>query len=487
MPPSPRMPAWVTAGVLTLCGLIVSLQQTLVIPLLPDMPEILGVSADDASWLVTATLLTGAVATPIVARMADMYGKRRMLLISLLVMTAGSLVAALGGSFGPLIVGRAMQGFGASLIPVGISIMRDQLPREKLAGAISLMSATFGIGAALGLPLSGLIHEAFGWTALFWSTAVVGAVLIVVIRLMLTESVPGSSGRFDVAGALILSIALVALLLILSKGAAWGWTSVAVAVLAGVAVVAFAVWVPLQLRTPEPMVNLRTAVKRPMLLTNVASFFVGFSMLMNSLITTQELQVPTETGYGMALPVVTAGLLMVPGGLMMLVFSPISGRMLNRLGGKPTLLIGSATIGLAYLGRVLAPDSVVTTVVGNTVISVGTAVAFAAMPTLVMATAHRSETASANGVNSLIRSLGTSSSSAVVAMLFASMAVVVDGTAYPSAAGMDVALWLGAATAAIAVLVGALIPVRGGEESGEEREHGTARKDGYHRLPSKSS
>lgn len=463
MSSAPRGPAWFTTGVLTLCGMIVSLQQTLVIPLLPDLPEILGVSADDASWLVTATLLAGAVSTPIVARMADMYGKRRMLLLSLGVMTTGSLIAAVGGSFVPLLVGRAMQGFGASLIPVGISIMRDQLPRERLAGGIALMSATLGIGGALGLPLSGVLYGAFGWTSLFWSTAAVGAVLIVFIRLAVAESAQRSPGRFDVVGALVLSVFLVCLLLVLSKGAAWGWGGPRVLVLGAVSVLSLALWIPLQLRTRAPMVDLRTAVLPPVLLTNIASFFAGFAMLLNSLITTQELQVPADTGYGLALPVVTAGLLMVPGGLMMLVFSPVSSRMLNRWGGRPTLVAGLVIMGLTYAGRVLAPDSVANAVVGSTLVSVGTTISFAAMPVLIMSAVPRSETASANGVNSLVRALGTSSASALLALLFASLTVSVDGVAYPSAAGMDAALWAGAAVCVAGTAFGLFIPVRGYE------------------------
>lgn len=455
-----RMPSWATTGILTLCGMVVSLQQTLVIPLLPDLPRILGVSADDASWLVTATLLTGAVATPIVSRMADMYGKRRMLLVSLAVLTTGSLIAAIGGGFVPLLVGRAMQGFGASLIPVGISIMRDELPREKLSGGIALMSATLGIGSALGLPLSGVLYGAFGWTSLFWSAALVGAVLLVAIRLAIEESPHRSPGRFDIVGALVLSIVLVGFLLALSKGASWGWTSGQVIGLTATSAVALLVWVPLQLRVPEPMVNLRTAFRRPILLTNVSSYFVGFGMFLNGLVTTQELQVPADTGYGLALPVAVAGLAMVPGGLMMLVFSPVASRMLNRWGGKPTLLAGASVMGLTYLWRVFNSDTVVNVMLGNMCVSIGTAIAFAAMPTLVMASAPRSETASANGVNTLVRSLGTSSGSAVIALVFASLTVTVDGVVYPSGGAMALAHWIGVTMCALSLLVGAFIPTR---------------------------
>ena len=496
MSSAPRMPAWLTTGVLTLCGMIVALQQTLVIPLLPDLPGILDVSADDASWLVTATLLSGAVATPIVARMADMYGKRRMLLISLAVMTVGSLIAAVGGGFVPLLVGRAMQGFGTSLIPVGISIMRDQLPRERLAGGIALMSATMGIGGALGLPLSGVLYGAFGWTSLFWSTAAIGALLITLIRLTVAESSQRSPGRFDILGALVLSVVLVGLLLVLSKGATWGWGGPRVLVLTGVSVVFLALWIPLQLKTRDPMVDLRTATLPPVLLTNIASYFAGFAMFLNSLVLTQELQVPAETGYGLALPVVTAGLLMVPSGMMMLVFSPVSGRMLNRWGGRPTLLIGLALMGLTYLGRVLSPDSIANAVLGSTLISVGTAMSFAAMPVLIMGSVPPGGTAAANGINSLVRSLGTSSASAVLALLFASLTVTVDGVPYPSATGMDIALWAGAAASAAGIAFGLFIPKRvRGQASGEEpeavpsqdRSVATADEDGYPRHPREST
>ena len=463
-----RVPSWATMGILTFCGMVVSLQQTLVIPLLPDLPEILDVSADDASWLVTATLLTGAVATPIVSRMADMYGKRRMLLVALGVMTVGSLIAALGGNFPAMIVGRAMQGFGASLIPVGMSIMRDQLPREKLAGGIALMSATLGIGAALGLPLSGVLYSAFGWTSLFWSTALVGAIFLIAIPLTLDESTQRSPGRFDVVGALLLTIVLVGLLLPLSKGASWGWTSGEVIGLTVLSLVCLAIWVPLQLRMREPMVNLRTAFRRPVLFTNISSYFVGFAMFLNSLVTTQELQVPTETGYGMALPVAVAGLVMVPGGLMMLVFSPISARMLNRWGGKTVLLTGGVVMGLTYLWRMFNNDAVWEIMLGNMVVSVGSAIAFAAMPALVMASSPRSETASANGVNALVRSMGTSSGSAVVALVFASLTVTVNGAVFPSAQAMFMANSLGMAVCAAGVLFGAIIPARRPDEMDDD-------------------
>ncbi|GCB56900.1 hypothetical protein rerp_33080 [Rhodococcus erythropolis] len=258
----------------------------MVIPLLPDFPKILGVSADDASWLVTVTLLTSAVATPIVSRLADMFGKRRMMLISMTMIVVGSLVAAIGGNFVALLIGRGLQGFAISMIPVGISIMRDELPKEKVASATALMSATLGIGSALGLPLSGLIFEHLGWPAIFWLSAIVGVLLIIAVAAVVPESSVRTRGKFDFLGAVMLSTALTAILLAISKGARWGWTSELTLLMFVIGIVTLALWFPYELRVTQPMVDLRTSAKRPVLLTNVASILVGFSMYANNLSTT---------------------------------------------------------------------------------------------------------------------------------------------------------------------------------------------------------
>ncbi|MDQ3382377.1 MAG: MFS transporter, partial [Actinomycetota bacterium] len=145
--------------VLALCGTLVSLQQTLVLPLLPDFPQILDTSSENASWLVTVTLLTAAVGTPIVSRLADMFGKRLMMIFCLVAVIIGSIVAALSPSLPLVITGRGLAGIGTCLIPVGISIMRDHLPADKVGSGVALMSATLGIGGAVGIPLAGVIYE----------------------------------------------------------------------------------------------------------------------------------------------------------------------------------------------------------------------------------------------------------------------------------------------------------------------------------------
>lgn len=460
--PTTRRSSRLITAILCLSGTVVALQQTMVIPLLPDFPKILGVSADDASWLVTVTLLTSAVATPIVSRLADMFGKRRMMLISMTMIVVGSLVAAIGGNFVALLIGRGLQGFAISMIPVGISIMRDELPKEKVASATALMSATLGIGSALGLPLSGLIFEHLGWPAIFWLSAIVGVLLIIAVAVVVPESSVRTRGKFDFLGAVMLSTALTAILLAISKGARWGWTSELTLLMFVIGIVTLALWFPYELRVTQPMVDLRTSAKRPVLLTNVASILVGFSMYANNLSTTQQLQMPKISGYGFELGVMAAGLCMIPAGLAMVFFAPVSANITKRFGAKITLIVGGTVLALAYIARVFLTGSIALIIISAAVVSIGTAIAYSAMPMLIMRSVPITETASANGLNSLLRSVGTSTSSAVVAAMLTSMIIPSGpGEGLPSIDAFKNIFWLAALAAVAAAAAAAFIPRRG--------------------------
>ena len=349
--------------------------------------------------MVTITLLTAAVATPTVSKLADMFGKRLMMLVCMVAMTTGSVLAAAVPDFAGVIVGRGLQGFASALIPIGISIMRDELPKEKVASAVALMSATVGIGAAMGLPLSGFISEHWGWQAIFWVSAAFGFVLIVGVLVLVSESAVRSKGRFDYVGAIALSLILAAMLLGISKGGAWGWTSQQVIGLFAVTAVVLTFWVSYELKIGYPLVDLRTSGRRPVLLTNIASMLAAFAMFCNMLLTTQQMQLPQSTGYGLGLTINAAGLAMIPTGVAMVVFAPVSGRMINRYGGRITLITGVTVMGLAYIGRVYSTPTPAAVILGSTLVGIGSSIASAAMPTIIMAAAHRPSTIATDRAN----------------------------------------------------------------------------------------
>ena len=453
-----KYPAWVIIATLASGGVVVSLEKTAVVPLLPEYPGIFGVSSDDVSWMVTVTLLTAAVATPIVSRLADMFGKRRMLLIAITMMVVGAFTASIGGTFAWVLVGRAIQGFAGAVIPVGISILRDALPQKKIAGAVSLMSASFGIGSALGLPLSGLIYQTLGWEATFWVVGLIAALIAVAVILFVPESQVRTPGRFDYEGAIVLSGAMTALLLAISKGGVWGWTSDAVLGLFAAAAVLLALWFPLELRKGEPLVDLRTSARRPVLLTNLSAILVGFSMYANMLVTTQQLQMSPETGYGFGLSVLVAGLIMIPAGLAMVAAAPLSALITNSVGAKVTMVTGCAVMAAGYLSRLVLVHTEAGIITGAVIVSVGTAIAMAAMPTIIMSNVPLTDTAAANGVNTLLRSVGTSTCSATVATVLASFTLQVGDRIFPSLDAFRTIFILAGFAALLATGISSFIP-----------------------------
>lgn len=439
-------------GILSLCGILVSLQQTLLLPLLPQLPRLLGTSADNASWLVTATLLSGAIATPLLSRLADMYGKRRMLCACLGASVCGSVLGAVSTAL-PLMIGaRALQGVGLAMIPIGIAIMRDELPREQLVMGVALLSATLALGAAVGLPLSGVIAEHLGWHAIFWVTAVVGAVMVVAVWRLLHESLVRTGGRFDWPGAALLTAGLTAGLLALSMGGRWGWHSPATtaAVVLGALLLAF--WVPLELRVSNPLVDLRVAIRRPVLLANLASLLAGFAMFTNMLVTTQLLQYPEVTGFGLGLDVFDTGLWMVPGAVAFGVMAPMAAWLIRRVGPQVTMMAGALVMGATYVVRTFLSDGLGQITVGQVSVNIGIAMVFAALPALVTRGVPVTETASANGLNLLLRSVGTSTASATVAAVVTAGAVTAGSDHYPSWAAVAAVLWIAAASFAVCLI-----------------------------------
>lgn len=479
-PVRPRTSPALIVAMLSACGIVVSLQQTLLLPLLPDLPRLLDTSADSASWLVTATLLSGAVATPTISRLADMYGKRRMMVVALAASVVGSLLGALSQALPLLIGARALQGVGVALIPVAIAIMRDELPRDRVPLGVALMSATLAIGAGIGLPLSGLIVEHMDWHASFWLTGIVGVVLIAGTVVLLPESPVRTHGSFDLRGALLLSVALTAILLALSKGGQWGWAAPRTLGCAAGGLAVLALWIPLELRTPRPLVDVRVAARRSVVLVNLASAFAGFALFANMLVTTMLLQLPVETGYGRGLDILHTGLWMVPNAAAFGLMAPVSAWMIRRFGPQATLVAGAAVMTVAYAWRAFYSDDLAQIVVGSVVVGVGTAMAYGALPTLVMRAVPVTETASANGLNVLLRSLGTSTASAATAAISTASVIVVAGRELPSFNALMLVFWLAAGAALATTLIG--VPMLRMPEYAEEADRSGSENTAQSRI-----
>jgi EmrB/QacA subfamily drug resistance transporter len=422
----------ITIAVLATSGMVMAIMQTMFIPLLAQIPGILNCSADNASWLITATLISSVVAIPTMSRLADMYGKRKMMLISIGVMVIGSLVGALSVNLGVLIFARALQGFAIALIPLGMSIMRDLIPPERLASGVAFMSGSMGVGSAIGLPFGGIIFESLGWHWIFWVSVITGTLCGLAIFAVVPESKVRAGGRFDVRGAVLISVALTAFLLGVTKGSHWGWLSPEILACWALTLAVMLYWFPYELKSGHPIIDLRTSAQKAVLLTNIASLVVGFAMYANMLGSTQFLEMPVESGYGFGLSVSHAGLLILPASLLMVVMAPIAARITNLYGPKITFIFGGLLLGFGYVFRVLFMSAPWQITVGAIIVGLGTMTAMSAAPNIIMRTVPITETASANGLNNVIRNVGMSISSATVAAFLTGMTIVVGGKIYPS-------------------------------------------------------
>jgi len=447
-----------TLAVLTIGALAYALSQTMVVPALPEIQHELGTTATAVTFVLTAYLLTASMATPIVGRLGDMFGKERVLVLTLVVFGLGSLVAALSHSIGVLIAGRAIQGVGGAVFPLSFGIIRDEFPRERVAAGIGLISATFGIGGSAGLVLSGVIVDHLSYEWIFWIALAVVAAAVVATRLFVPESPVKSPARIDWVGAALLSVGLVSLLVGVSQGNTWGWGSTRVVSLFVLAAVVVAVWGRWEARVPEPLVDMRMMRRRAVLTTNLTALLVGFGMFGSFILIPQFVQVPARAGFGFDASVTAAGLFLLPSAAVMLVAGPVSGWLGGRFGSRLPLLIGTFTATVSFSFLALAHDERWMIYAGTSLLGLGIGFSFAAMANLIVEAVEQRQTGVATGMNTIMRTIGGSLGGQIAASVV--VGHVAARTGLPEESGFTTAFAMSAVGVAAAFACALAIPRR---------------------------
>jgi EmrB/QacA subfamily drug resistance transporter len=443
--------------ILSAAGIAFSVLQSLVAPALGLIAKDLHTSAGNASWILTAYLLSASVMTPILGRLGDMVGKRRMLLIVLAVLAGGTVVAGLATSLPTMIVGRALQGAAGGILPLSIGIVRDELPRERVGVAVGLLSAVAGIGAVVGIIAAGPIVDHLSWQWLFWFPLILIIVATVGAAIGIPESPVRAPGRLDVVGTAILSTSLITLMLAISKGREWGWTSATTLTLLSVGVVALIVFVVVELRVAEPLVDMRLMAQRGVWPTNVIGFVSGFALFGTFLLIPMLLELPAATGYGFGKSITQAGLFLLPTVIMLLVFGPLSGILAKRVGAKVPLLVGSILVSVAYAQLAIAHTALWQIVVSGLLTGAGMGLLFAAMSNAIIDVVPATHTGEAISVNSITRTIGGSIGTSVVAAV-----LIANSTprGLPLDAAFTQGFWICAAVAAASVVAALALPKR---------------------------
>ena len=435
-----------TLAILGLAALSFALAQTTLIPALAELAVEFDTDASGVAWILTGYLIAAAVFTPIFGRLGDMFGKRRMLVLALAIFAAGSIVSALGSSVQAIVAGRILQGVGGGIFPLCFGIIRDEFPKERVSASIGLISATAGIGGGLGLVLGGLILDNTSYHWIFWMGAAMAAIAAVAAHFLVPESPNRTPARIDYRGALVLAVGLILPMYAISQANHWGWASTKTIGLSLIGVVILTFWIWLERRTKDPLAEVSLMKSPPVLMTNIATLFIGFGMFGSFVLIPQLVESPTSTGFGFGYTATQAGLVMLPAALMMLVAGPLSGIVGSRVGNKYPLAIGGMLAGIGLVGIGLMHETVLPIVLWNIVSSMGVGLAFAAMPNLIMESVPMSRTGEATGFNALIRSVGSSLGSQVVASILTAGIIVSTGlptddafvTAFMAAAGVSI-------------------------------------------------
>ena len=432
--------------VLLAAGISFALTQTIVLPALAVLGTQYGASPTATSWIVTGFLLSASVSTPIIGKLGDVYGKGRVLTVVLALFALGGTVNALAGSIELVIAGRVLQGVAGGVFPLSFGIIRDTFPRERVPSAISLVSSVFGVGAGIGLPLSGVVVDRTHPSVVFWiSLVALPAAVAAYFVIPRTPTVRGM--RIDWIGALLLSGALALLLLGVTQAPALGWGSPANVglLLAGAALLV--AWVAVEQRVAQPLIELAVLRQRAVLATNVTGLLTGLAMFSGFLLIPQIAQAPESTGYGLGASVTVAGLLLAPSALGQLVAGPVAGRLGTRIGFRRTLLIGSLLSCSAFSLLAVLHERAWHLLLAGLLLGSGVAFAFASMANLIVAAVRQTEVGIATGINTVTRTVGGAFGSAVSTAVLAS---TVGAGGLPSDAGYRTAFGLAALMALLA-------------------------------------
>lgn len=430
---------------------------SLVAPALPTIQHAFGSSTAAVAWIFTAYLLSASIATPIAGRIGDMIGRKRTFLAVIGISAVGFLISALATTLPLMIAGRAIQGVGGAVYPLAFGIIRDEFPPQRVASGVAWVSGILGIGGGLGVILSGPITDHLSYHWIFWIPLIAAIVVIVSAMRFVPESKHRAPGRINWVGASLLSAWLVCLLLGVSEGPTWGWSSGRTLGLFAVAAVLVGVWIRVEARSTVPLVDMQMMRLRAVWTTNVTGVLIGLGMFGSFLLIPQFVEAPPSGGYGFDASVTRAGLFLLPLMLTMLVVSPITGRISNAVGPKVPLVLGAAVSAVAFGMLTFTHDQAWEIYVATGLMGVGVGLAFASMTNLIIEAVPREQTSVGSGMNTIMRTIGSSIGAQASASI---LAVNMAATGRPSEHGFTLAFALCAGALVVASGASLVVPGR---------------------------
>lgn len=441
--------------VLSLGVFAYGLLQSLVFPVLPTLEHSLHTSQANVTWILTANLVSAAIATPLLGRYGDIVGKKPTFVLALGSLAVGSLVAALATSLLPMLLGRVIQGLGGATLPLAFGLIRDEFPVEKVPGAVGTVAGLMAVGSGAGIALGGPIIDALDYHWLFWIPLVVVSLATVVAWVVIPESSVRGEGRMNFFAALLLSGWLVTLLLAVSEAPDWGWATPSVLGLFAAAAILLPAWVVAESRSASPLIDMRMMRARSVWTTNLSALLFGVGLYSVLVFVPGFLQAPSSAGYGFGVSISEAGIMVLPLTTMMFVFGLCTGSLARRFGSKNVVIVGMALGTLAFSMLTYVHATELDIYLTMAVMGVGFGMSACALANLIVASVPREQVGVASGMNANIRTIG----GAIGASLASSVLVSsTPASGIPNESGYANVFLLCAGATALSLFAAFLIP-----------------------------
>ncbi len=447
-------------AVVSLAGLAYAVLSSSVIPALPTIQRSLGASETGVTWLLTGYLLSASVATSIIGRLGDMYGKEKLLLYTLGILAAGTLLAAVSTSLTVLIVARVIQGAGGGIFPLAFAIMRDEFPAERVAGSIGLMSSILGIGAGIGIVVGGLIVEHLSWHWLFWIPLVITMIAAAATWRYIPESPVRVPGRVNWLAASLMTVGISLVLIAISETTTWGWGSPKTLGLLAVGLAVCAAWIWVEVHSREPLIDMTMMRIRGVWTTNTAAFLLGAGMYSSFIVFPQFAQLPKSTGFGFGASVLVSGLYLLPSTLGMGLLGSLAGRVAHRFGSKAALVAGSGITAASFALLAVQHGHPYDMLISAFLLGVGIGLAFSALGNLIVQAVPPGQTGVASGMNTVMRTLGGALGGQIAATF------IVNNTVHgePTVTGFTATFLMATGFLILCVLASLLVPGRAAQQ-----------------------
>jgi len=426
-------------------ALLLNYVETMIIPGVPVIQRDFSTTSSLVSWITSAFLIVGSAVSPLFGKLGDSYGKKRMFLIALVFYIAGVGIAGFSNSIYFLIGARAIQGIGFAIVPLALAIIAETFPKERIATAQGIVSATFAIGAALGLIIGSYIVQDLGWQWAFHSAFILSIILFAVVARFLPTGHPGTRLKVDYETVVLLMAGVTLLLLYLTEGPYVGWTDVYnVGALVAGAVLTFAFFF-VEGRKTNPLIPLHLLRIRNVLVANMTGILSGIGMFLLFFAVVYYTELPAPAGLG--LDVISAGLTLAPATVLMLVAGPGLGRLVDRAGPKPAMVMGGL-IAIAGLSLFVFNRGTTNDVVVDTAISlIGAVGIIIPIVNMISVSLPRETVATGLGLNTMLRNMGGAIGPVVATTIMSTYTVTVSTQigpmSFPTSSAFDYIFYLG--------------------------------------------